>query len=336
MRVLIIGGTRNMGHFTALKLLANGHDVTVLNRGITRSDLPDDVQHLKADRTIPAQLEQALAGHQFDAVVDFVLYEDTEANVVIDLFQGRVEHYIFVSSGQVYLLRTGITRPYSESDYEGELMLEPPLNTYDHEEWLYGVQKRRAEDVFTRAHAERNFPFTSLRLPMVNGTRDPFNRLYSYILRLKDGAPILVPDIPNHPLRHVYTQDVVDAIIKILDSGVGKGKAYNLSQDETVTLEDFLRRLGKLIGIEPHLVTVERSLLEANGFLPDCSPFSDVWMSELTNDLSKDELGVSYTPLDTYLKTLVEHYEAHPPHNPLSYRRRNAERQFARSHIPKP
>jgi hypothetical protein len=43
------------------------------------------------------------------------------------------------------------------------------------------------------------------------------------------------------------------------------------------------------MGIKPHIIRVKRSELEANGFLPDCSPFSDRWMSELDNTRSKAE-----------------------------------------------
>ncbi|MEM6282304.1 MAG: NAD-dependent epimerase/dehydratase family protein [Chloroflexota bacterium] len=333
MHVLIIGGTRHMGHFLTLALQQNGHTVTVLNRGITRNDLPDDVLRLKADRTIPAQLEQALSGQTFDAVVDFVLYDGDEAQITVDLLRGKIGHYIFISSGQVYLLRTGLTRPFKETDYDGECIIEPALNTYDHEEWLYGLNKRHAEDLLARAHTTHNFPYTSLRLPMVNGERDPMNRLYGYILRMKDNGAVLVPDEPNYPLRHVYAHDVVQAVMKLLETGAGKGQAYNISQDETLTLVDFLKRLGSTLDIEPNIVEAPRSLLDANGFLPDCSPFSDRWMSELDNTRSKEELGLNYTPLDSYLQNLVAHYAENQPQQPISYRRRNAEKHFAESYV---
>lgn len=332
MKVLIIGGTRNMGHYLTLALREAGHQVTILNRGITRNDLPDDVEHLKADRTVPAQLEKALGKRDFDAVVDFVLFSGINAEIAVDLFQGRTDHYIYISSGQVYLLRDNIQRPFTENDYEGELINEPPLNTYDHEEWAYGLQKRRAEDVLKRAYAERIFPYTSLRLPMVNGSRDSFSRLYGYMLRMRDNGPILVPDKPDHPLRHVYSQDVVNTIVMLLETGKGKGRAYNISQDETVSLDEFLTLLGEMLGTQPDIVRVERSLLEANGFLPDCSPFSDIWMSELDNRRSREELGIQYTPLPIYLETLVKFHKENPPQQPISYRRRHAERHFAESY----
>lgn len=329
MHILIIGGTRNMGYQLALELLQAGHRVTILNRGLTQDDLPPEVERLRADRTEPDQLRAVLRGRSFDAAVDMVLFNGTEAETVVNLLRGHVGHYIFVSTGQVYLVREGLARPFAESDYEGLLMPAPKPNTYGYEEWSYGHHKRQAEDTLALAWQEHQFPYTSVRIPMVNSERDPMNRLYGYVLRIKDGGPILVPETPNYALRHVYAGDVVRALITLLQSGQGKGRAYNVSQDETVSLEEMLRIVGEIMGADvPALVEVKRSILEADGFLPDCSPFSDRWMSELSNDLGKQELGLTYTPLRTYLARIIQHYADYPPRRPASYSRRNAERQL--------
>jgi nucleoside-diphosphate-sugar epimerase len=329
MNILIIGGTRNIGHFLANELLAAGHHVTVLNRGITLDNLPESVERLRADRTQPAQLEKALAGRSFDVVVDTALYKGTEAEAIVRLLSARAGHYIFLSSGQVYLVRENLARPFSEDDYDGLLMPAPKLNTYGYEEWLYGIDKRHAEDTFAAA---KDFPYTTLRIPMVNGERDHFHRLYGYILRLKDGGPILVPETPDYPLRHIYTHDVVKAIMILINTGKGKRRVYNISQDETVSLKEFLNLMGDILHTEAQMIPIKRSLLEANGFLPDCSPFSDRWMSELTNQRSKTELGMTYTPLREYLGKIVAYYESHPPRKPAGYRRRKAEITFALHH----
>lgn len=329
MKILIIGGTRNMGHILASDLYNAGHEVTLLNRGITQDDLPADIKRLRGDRTVKEQLKEALNGLEFDVVVDMVLYTGEEAENVIEILTGRVGHFVFVSTGQVYLVREGLARPFSESDYEGRLMPPPKPNTYGHEEWNYGFHKRRAEDTLAAAWTKNNFPYTSLRMPMVNGEREPFNRLYGYMLRIKDGGPILVPETPQHPLRHVYADDVVRAITTLVNTGKGKGRVYNISQDETVPLPEFLAIVGEIMGYEPpQLIEVKRSVLVANGFLPDCSPFSDRWMSELANERSKDELGIVYTPVRTYLERIIQHYQDNPPQRPASYKRRNAERNL--------
>ena len=315
-----------MGHRLVHRLVGLGHRITVFNRGKTHDELPAEVERLRGDRTDPVQLNRALHGRSFDAVIDNALYKGAEVEPVVRLFGDRIGQYIFISTGQVYLVREGIARPFREVDYEGRLMPSPKPNTYGYEEWVYGIEKRRAEDALRAAWETQGFPYTSLRLPMVNSERDHFHRLYHYILRLMDGCPILVPSTPNYPLRHFYADDVVSAVIRLIETGQGKGAAYNISQDETVPLDEFLALVGDTLGVPANVVRVRRDVLEANGFLPDCSPFSDRWMSELDNMRGKAELGITYTPLRAYLEKIVAYYDENPPPTPASYRRRRAER----------
>jgi nucleoside-diphosphate-sugar epimerase len=325
MNILVIGGTRNLGHGLVHALHALGHRVTTFNRGRTRDTLPPDVERLHGDRTDEQQLANALKGRSFDAVVDTPLFKGAEAEAIVRILKDRTGHYIFLSTGQVYLVREGLERPFREDQYEGRVMPSPKLNTYGYEEWQYGVDKRQAEDRLSAAWEAHRFPYTSLRLPMVNSERDHFKRLYAYILRLNDGGPILAPSTPNYPLRHVYGGDIVNTILRLIKTGSGKGKAYNISQDETLSLDDFLTLLGEIMGVEATVARIKRDVLEANGFLPDCSPFSERWMSELDNTLSKSELGITYTPLRTYLEKIVTYYNENPPPRPAGYKRRRAE-----------
>ncbi len=329
--ILVIGGTRNMGYQFVLRAVEAGHKVTVLNRGVTQVELPDAVARLRADRTDRQQMKRALLARDFDVVVDFVMYNGDEARHMIDILRDHTGHYLFISTGQVYLVREGIERPFSEEDYAGRLQPAPKENTFAYEEWLYGMNKRAAEDTLRAAYEEFQFPYTTLRLPMVNSEYDHFQRLYNYYLRLRDGGPILVPETPNYPLRHVYGGDVVTALLHLAEQDAGIGRAYNISQEETVTLDEFLALLAQAMDLvqPPNIVRMKRSELDANGFLPDCSPFSERWMSELDNTRSKQELGMVYTPLPEYLHNLVEHYSTHKIRKPTTYNRRKAEIQEA-------
>src|ERR1041385_7304205 len=114
MRSLIIGGTRNLGPAIVQALLQEGHEVAVFNRGQTRDDLPQEVERLRGDRADPAQLKAAIAGREFDLVVDTTLYTGAEAQTAVELFADCVGRYIFLSTGQVYLVRIGVERPFKE------------------------------------------------------------------------------------------------------------------------------------------------------------------------------------------------------------------------------
>lgn len=332
MRSLVIGGTRNLGPSIVQALLQQGHEVAVFNRGQTRDDLPEEVERLHGDRTNPTQLKQVVGGREFDLVVDTTLYTGAEAEAVVDLFANRVGRYIFLSTGQVYLVRIGVERPFKEEDYAGPVMVEPPKSDVsNHSNWLYGFDKRAAEDVFARAWLQQKFPYTSLRLPMVNSERDSHERIYGYFLRLQDGGPILIPEGAGLPVRHVYGEDVVQAITKLTTGELGKGCAYNIGQDETLTLDQFLEMLAEALHRELNLVRVSREVLDREGLLPDCSPFSEPWMSSIENAHSKAELGMRYTPVSSYLKKLISYFQAIPTKKIEGYAQREKELKLAQS-----
>jgi nucleoside-diphosphate-sugar epimerase len=330
MRSFVLGGTRNLGPSIVQGLLQQGHEVAVFNRGQTRDDLPEEVERLHGDRTDPAQLKKALGGREFDLVVDTTLYTGDEAEATVELFAGRVGRYIFLSTGQVYLVRMGLQRPFKEEDYDGPVMPEPSKSDeQNHSNWLYGFDKREAEDVFARAWTQHKFPYTSLRLPMVNSERDHYDRIYGYFLRLKDGGPILVPEGTDLPVRHVYGDDVVQAITRLATGELGKGRAYNIAQDDTLTLEQFLELLAETVHRTLKIVRVSREKLEQEGLLPECSPFSGQWMSSIENARSKAELGMQFTPMSSYVKKLVSYYQAIPTKKIEGYAQRERELKLA-------
>ncbi len=329
MNILIIGGTRNVGHFLTLDLLKNDHRVTVFNRGKTPDELPVDVQRIHGDRSNPGSIFKGLGGKSFDVAVDMALYNAGDAKATAELLDGRVGQYIFLSTGQVYLVREESPRPFTENATAKPLLPTPLHGTRDHDEWLYGVNKSEAEDILLGAWQTRGFPVTTLRLPMVNSERDHFQRVRGYLLRLMDGGPILVPMGKHLLLRHVYAADVVQAIMKVFETGVGKGRVYNIAQDETLTLEDFLILLAEIAGQTLKLKHFDRTILENLQLLPDCSPFSDPWMSELDNQRSKLELGMQYTPLPVYLEKMIRYYQGSRLPMPEGYQRRGEEIKLA-------
>ncbi len=307
-RTLILGGTRNLGHVTAHLLLERGHDVTILNRGHTPDALPQDIERLRADRNDTASVNAAIGNRSFDLILDNTTYTEADAQQAVGVFHGRVGKYVFISSGQVYLVRADIRRPFVEDDYEGPVMPEPAKESADHPSWLYGADKRLAEQVFADAHSVLDFPVTTVRLPMVASERDHYGRIQGYVARLLDGHPLIIPDGKALPLRHVYVSDVARAVTHLAGTEKGIGEAFNISYGQSVTLEDFFRLLAGASGKSPRMVTAERRKLEEAGLLPDCSPFSGRWMSELDNSRSIGAFHLEFTPPEDYLPSIVSDY----------------------------
>ena len=319
MNVLLIGGTRFLGPLLVLRLLAGGHQVTILNRG-TRPDpfgaFLARVEGLVADRRSPQALARAVNGRSFDVVVDFAAYEEADVTGAMQALRGRVGHYFLIGTGQVYLVREGCPRPSAEHDYLGPL-LPRPQDPHDLDEWNYGMGKRACEDALHDAWQKARFPATRLRIPMVSGERDYHRRMEGYLFRMIDGGPILLPDGGAQQTRHVYGGEVVRAITAMMGNPKTFGEAYNLCQEETPTLAELLHTLADLLGASPRFEAVSSSDLTAAGLPPSqVSPFSTRWMSFVEPSKARATLGFHHAPLREYLGRIVASFVASPPAEP--------------------
>jgi nucleoside-diphosphate-sugar epimerase len=316
-----------MGYGLVWRLLAAGHRVTLFNRGQTPDPFGDRVERIRGERTAP-DFETLLSGKRFDAAVDFLAFRGEDVERALRAFgEGRVGHYVFVGTGQVYLVRKDCPTPATEADYDGPLLPEPS-DPADREPWAYGIGKRACEDLLA---GHPGFPSTRLRVPMVNGERDPRRRIESYLWRILDGRPVILPDGGTSPSRHVYAGAVARTIAGLLGNEATFGEAFNLGQDETPTLADLVALLAGILGARPALVTASSEVLEQAGLEPGrVSPFSTRWMSCLDPGKAKQTLAFRHEPLREYLGSIVSSFLADPPENPPeNYSTREKEVAFA-------
>jgi nucleoside-diphosphate-sugar epimerase len=308
MHVLVIGGTRFVGRLLTWRLLARGHRVTLLNRGTLPNPFGSAVSALRADRTTDA-FRLALDGLRFDACIDFAAYDAPDVRGAIE--HVACEHYVFISTGQVYLVRDRVPPACREEDYEGALMPRP-TDAHELVEWEYGVKKRTCEDVLAEAWAKKKFPATRLRIPMVNGEDDFHGRIQKYLARLARGESIVLPDGGQTPMRHVYADDVARAIVSLLGDDTTFGQAFNLAQDETPTLAELVELLAERLGAPARTVPISSSELSARGVdVERLSPFSTRWMSFLETSEAKRELGWTPTPLREQMGRIVAAWMAY-------------------------
>ncbi len=332
MDILLIGGTRFVGHHLAETLLERGHAVTTFNRGRTPDELPANVERLHGDRTDPAALHRALGGKDFDAAVDTIAMRGTDTAAAVQVLDGRVGHYVHFSTGQVYLVRDGCPTPAREDDYAGPLVPAPPGGSWEEPEWRYGMDKRECEDRLEEAWASSGFPATRLRLPMIHGTRDPRGRVRGYVLRALDGGPLLVPVEPGPPIRHVHQADVVAAVARIVEEGLGIGAAFNLAPAGSWRFERFLDVVCEELDAEPEIVRMARTELERARLFPACSPLSSPWMSLLDGGRAHAELGLAPRELEDWLPGLIRRLREVEAPPPASYAtQREDERELATS-----
>jgi nucleoside-diphosphate-sugar epimerase len=255
VRILVIGGTGFISRSLVKRLLDAGHRVTIFTRGRLQGQRHQNLDSIVGDRTIPSSLEVAGARGTYDAVYDMIAYEPDECAAAVRIFRGRVGRFIHCSTISVYMVSDAVHCPITEDQDHAPLMKFWERNPFGME---YGIKKRQCEDVLWHAHDERLFPVSMMRPTYVSGPHDPARRDWFWIERIIDGGPLLVPGSGGFRFQQVYIEDVSRMFHALLEHPVSIGRAYNIAGEETFSLNEYLQRLGTLLGRSPELVHLDQ------------------------------------------------------------------------------
>ena len=184
-------------------LVDAGHDVTVLNRGSVKEEIPG-VRAVIADRRDEARMAEVLGPLSFDWVYDQVCYTPAEATAACRLFGEKTGRYVFTSSKSVYGMGAGL----KESDFD------PFHHAFELTRELdYAEAKRQAEAVFFQTAP---FPVTAVRFPIVLGEDDYTHRLDFHVGAVKRGEPIFFPSIQSR-ISFVDSSDAAAFLFRLLE-----------------------------------------------------------------------------------------------------------------------
>jgi nucleoside-diphosphate-sugar epimerase len=323
MKILVVGGTRFLGYYLVKKLLADGHEVALFNRGLTPDDFGGQVRRIPGDRNDRKAFHQKLGKEKFDVVVDMIAFRADDSQSAVETFSGNIGHFFHISTGSVYVVTKDFPCPLHEEDFDREIYPKPAKNE---ELWLYGYHKRKCEDVLRQAYEKHRFPVTILRLPIVMGERDYTLRAYSYFLRLEDGKPLVLPDGGLNAFTHIYQDDIVRTVSANLQNAWAYGQAYNLAQQEILTLRAFVLAAAGILGRKPDVIDIPTDVLDLQGLGVSFSPFSTRRPFILSIEKARRDLAFSSTPFETWLgKTILWFKEGYKGGIPDNYRSRDEE-----------
>jgi len=216
MRILVMGGTRFIGVYLTKVLVAQGHEVVLFNRGNKPAPVAG-VAQIHGDRKDPMQLKEKLAGESFDVIFDNNGRELSDTQPLVEIFQGKVKHFIYVSSAGVYLKSEQM--PHREGD-----AVDP--------------KSRHKGKHQTEAYlAESGIPWTSIRPTYIYGPQN-YNDLEAWFFdRLVRDRPILIPGNGKHITQLGHIQDLVNAMAAVVGNEKAVGQIYNISGDRYVTFD---------------------------------------------------------------------------------------------------
>jgi 2'-hydroxyisoflavone reductase len=239
LRILILGGTGNIGPYHVHAAVARGHRVAVFSRGTRSADLPASVEHLIGNRN--GKLD-AIENRDWDAVIDIATFGPAWVRSLAQRLKGRIKHYTFISTVSVYDKPEASERTTEDSPvlaYEGTA---DPYSVIDHVGADYGALK-----VLCEREAERQFPGATLilRPGYIGGPGDTNRALVYWPVRAEHGGEILVADDPATPVQYIDVRDMAEWAIRMIEKGatgtyntVGPSKPANLRQivDESCSL----------------------------------------------------------------------------------------------------
>lgn len=287
MRVLVTGGAGFIGSHLVDALLAQGHQVLVLDdlssgleaninkvatfkqMSITDVSLfplladfkADIVYHLAAQKNVRTSLQNP----RFDAEINIL----GSLNLLQAALEARVKKFIFISTGGAIYGETNLM-PTNEKH------LEQPLSPY-------GLAKLCFEK-YLQLLSRGKMSWSILRLANVYGPRqDPQGEagvIAIFLDNILKGLPLKINGDGQQTRDYVYVADVVSAALKILDSD--KNDVYNIAtstEKSLLDLADTLKRVTQknfeIIHQEAIAGEVRRSCLSADKFKMDFA-----WQSE--------------------------------------------------------
>jgi 2'-hydroxyisoflavone reductase len=201
MRVLILGGTVFLGRHVVEQALERGDDVTVFTRGV--HPVPATVDHRVGDR---AGDVSALDDGEWDLVVDTSGYEATHVGRLAERLAGRVGHYVFVSSCNVY--------PAWPEEVVDE---DSPVWETGGDS---GPQKAASERALEAALPGR---VSSVRAGLICGPHDNVFRLPWWVRRIAAGGRVPAPGAPGNPVQLIDARDLAAWMLDLRVPGAFNG-----------------------------------------------------------------------------------------------------------------
>ena len=230
MRILIMGGTRFIGVYLTKVLIEQGHEVVLFNRG--NNPVPvEGVKQINGDRKDAAQLKEKLANESFEAIFDNNGRELSDTQPLVEIFNGKVKHFVYVSSAGVYLKSDQM--PHIEGD---------PVDP----------KSRHKGKHHTEAYlAESDIPWTSIRPVYIYGPQN-YNDLEAWFFdRIVRDRPLPIPGKGMYITQFGHIQDLALAMASVLGNETAIGKIYNISGDRYVTFNGLAYACAEAAGKSP-------------------------------------------------------------------------------------
>lgn len=308
MKVLVIGGTQFIGRHVVDQLLANGHDVTLFNRGKTGAELFPELNRLKGDREQDNLQEISGLQQNWDAVIDLCAYFPSSLPDLLGRLNGHAGLYVQCSTISVYEASINIdpSRPLAETskvfDCSTSEAVDVSMRTY-------GQRKAECERVAIKQQ-RGGIPVVIIRPSVVYGEHDHTDRFAYWIWRAAGDRKFILPENGLTTVQKTYAPDLARAFVSALNKPHAIGKAYNIADTFPLSLNTSIKLIGEATGRDSLENAVPVSAKELQRL--NVSPWSDLplWIPStnflVDTFLARRDLDFASTLPEVAVKTAAE------------------------------
>jgi len=293
--ILVTGGTTFVSSSLAKYLIAQGHDVDILTRGLKSIDYHGYREHLICDRKSKIEMQEVLKRKKYEFIFDISAYTKDDVEILLSsIDKSKLRKYIFCSSGAVYK--------------SSSIAIQECFKTGENPNWgKYGIDKKEAEDFIIKS----GVPYIIFRPTYIYGEANNLYREAYFFDRIINNKVIPLPFGNNIRTQFIH----IDDLIRVFESAMyitSVSKTYNVTNSETASWEELIRKCGEVVGKSPIIkkIDIEQVKLDSREYFP----FRDVTYMLDIKQLVEDGL---YVPIISLKKGLARAYEWYSYKKPI-------------------
>lgn len=236
MKVLFIGGTGIISSAVSRLAVEKGIELYHLNRGKSHRKI-EGVKNISGDIRNVEETKQVLKDYFFDVVVNWISFVPEHVQADIEIFAGKTNQYIFISSASAYqkpILKLPITEE------------TPLINPF----WQYSRDKAECERILMDANRKNNFPVTIVRPSHTyDNTLIPNDWGYTILDRMIKGKKIIIHGDGTSLWVLTHNTDFAVGFVGLFGKKEAIGEVFHITSDELLTYNQIYQMMADELGV---------------------------------------------------------------------------------------
>lgn len=258
MKALFIGGTGTISTAISRRILEQGWELYLINRGNRTAVLGDKVHSIIADINDEEDVAGKIAGMEFDVVCDFIGFMPAQIERDYRLFVGKTRQFMYISSASAY------HKPVKDYRITEGTSLANPY-------WEYSRNKIACEEFLMKKYREEGFPVTIIRPSHTYDERSvPLgvhgdNGSFQVLKRMLEGKSVIIHGDGTSLWTMTHNTDFAKGFVGLMANPHAIGEAFQITNDETVTWNQIYQIIADALHVELKPYYVSSDYLDAVG-----------------------------------------------------------------------